>query len=67
MREKIGTPWYVAPEVLNRQYDKRCDLWSVGVVTYTLLSGSLPFKGANTAELYKKIKAVDYSFCGNVW
>jgi len=62
MREKIGTAWYVAPEVLNKQYDMRCDLWSVGVVTFALLSGSLPFTGQNAAALYKKIREADYNF-----
>ena len=43
MKETIGTAWYVAPEVFDGAYDKRCDLWSIGVVTYVLLSGNLPF------------------------
>ena len=31
MRTKLGTPYYVSPEVLEGIYDKRCDLWSIGV------------------------------------
>ena len=34
-----GTPYYIAPEVIHGDYDKRADLWSLGVVTYYLLSG----------------------------
>ena len=60
MHEKIGTAFYVAPEVLDKEYDMRCDLWSVGVVTFVLLSGNLPFKGYNTATLYKKIREADF-------
>ena len=39
-----GTPCYIAPEILSNQpYDKRCDLWSLGVILFLLLSGELPF------------------------
>lgn len=39
MDEFKGTPYYIAPEVIDGDYDKRADLWSLGVVTYVLLSG----------------------------
>ena len=67
MHEKIGTAFYVAPEVLDRKYDMRCDLWSLGVVTFALLSGDLPFKSYTAAELNKKIREAEYSFNGTVW
>ena len=40
-----GNPVYEAPEVLNNSYNEKCDIWSIGVIFYYLLSGELPFMG----------------------
>lgn len=45
MTDKVGTLYSMAPQVLAGDYDERCDLWSVGVVAYLLLSGNQPFWG----------------------
>jgi serine/threonine protein kinase len=52
--EPFGTLSYVAPEVLLQQpYDKTVDLWSLGVVAYLLLSGTLPFDDDNEKEIVR--------------
>jgi formylglycine-generating enzyme required for sulfatase activity len=50
-----GTPLYMAPEAFNRKRNQQTDLWSVGVILYQMLSGRLPFAGADIAELYGAI------------
>jgi len=67
LTSQVGSPTYVAPEVLtseHKPYDKAVDMWSVGVIAYVLLTGCFPFydEERNYAELYKKIIAVDYVF-----
>jgi len=54
--EKLGTPYYIAPEVLNKKYNEKCDLWSIGVITYIILSGMPPFNGNTDQEIMKKVK-----------
>ena len=49
----VGTPYYVAPEVLNGNYGIECDCWSIGVIMYIILSGFLPFSG-NTPDIVFK-------------
>lgn len=50
MRRSCGTLSYLAPEVLKQCYTSQCDLWSVGVITYIILSGSMPFSGSQIAQ-----------------
>eukprot|EP00640_Fibrocapsa_japonica_P006530 CAMPEP_0113951730 /NCGR_PEP_ID=MMETSP1339-20121228/87644_1 /TAXON_ID=94617 /ORGANISM="Fibrocapsa japonica" /LENGTH=183 /DNA_ID=CAMNT_0000960069 /DNA_START=81 /DNA_END=628 /DNA_ORIENTATION=- /assembly_acc=CAM_ASM_000762 len=67
-----GTPQYFAPEVLQRRgtvrgqgrYGKEADMWSLGVICYILLSGTMPF---NDAELYDHIENANYTMEGQEW
>ena len=61
---KVGSPYYIAPEVLNKSYNEKCDIWSAGVVLYVMLTGNFPFIGHSSNELFSKIKTGKYRCSG---
>ena len=63
----VGTPLYTSPEVLNNNYNEKCDIWSCGVIMYMMLSGQPPFKGENDEEIYQSIKKAKYNFNDEIW
>ncbi|NP_001120114.1 death-associated protein kinase 2 [Xenopus tropicalis] len=59
----FGTPEFVAPEIVNYEpLGLAADMWSIGVITYILLSGASPFLGENKQETLSNITAVNYEF-----
>lgn len=68
MTTPVGTPHFVAPEVLSSlPYGKEVDLFACGVIMYWLLSAHLPFNDADPNRLADSIKRVDYNFGHEVW
>jgi len=67
MNNLVGTPYYIAPEVLRRNYNKSCDLWSVGVIAYILLCGYPPFNGRNNEETHRLVLKGLLSFPSEEW
>ncbi|XP_056177919.1 death-associated protein kinase 2-like isoform X3 [Falco biarmicus] len=58
-----GTPQYIAPEVINYEpLSSATDMWSIGVITYILLSGLSPFQGETDAETLSNVVAGAYEF-----
>ena len=66
-RNVVGSCYYIAPEVLEKKYNEKCDLWSIGVIMYILLSGKPPFNGFNEEEIYKKILNGSYDLKSEPW
>ena len=64
---KVGSPYYIAPEVLKKNYNKKCDIWSAGIILYVMLLGKLPFHGKNTEELLNNISKGVYKKSGTEW
>merc|ERR1719146_230118 len=63
-----GSDFYLAPELIKQEeYGREIDIWSVGVVTYVLLSGSLPFFHNVLHKLYRQIVERDLSFPDQAW
>jgi len=62
MHSVSGTPFYIAPEVLAREYTLAVDCWSVGVMMYLMLSGHPPFPGRRTEEVFFKIRIGHFDF-----
>lgn len=58
-----GTPNYLAPEIVNNcGHSYEVDVWSLGVIMYTLLYGRPPFETSDVKKTYKRIKECQYTF-----
>lgn len=51
LNARVGTPYYIAPEVLYRKYNEKCDIWSLGVILYMIIFNYPPFKGVDAPQV----------------
>jgi calcium-dependent protein kinase len=57
---RVGSPYYMAPEILDGKYDYLTDMWSVGVILFVMMTGEYPFPGKIQKEVFEKIRRGTY-------
>ena len=64
----MGTISYIAPEIHEgKPYDKAVDIWSLGIILYFMLSGTLPFEGEDDKDRVRKIIKCKLEFKDDAW
>jgi calcium-dependent protein kinase len=57
----LGTAYYIAPEVLQKKYDERCDIWSLGALLHIIATATAPFMGDGDMEIIENVKKNNYN------
>lgn len=67
LRLRAGTPEYMSPQVIDGRYDARADLWSCGVVMYSLLCGYVPFRGQSESGIFTAVRRGNFTWPEKDW
>lgn len=67
LKDAVGTVYTMAPELIQGRYDSKADIWSLGVLSFMLLSSSMPFYGQTRSQVIKKIMRGKYHFGSRRW
>lgn len=57
---RVGSPYYMAPEMIEGNYSKASDMWSIGVIMYLIMTGRQPFEGVDQRDVYRNILKGNY-------
>jgi calcium-dependent protein kinase len=60
-------PYFTAPELYTKNYSEKCDIWSLGVILFVLLSGFPPFTGQSEKQIQHSSRQGSYSLEGQNW
>ncbi len=63
---EINLPYYISPEILEMDFNNKCDIWSIGIILYEMLHGYLPFKGKDYEEVIYNIKNSNIYYDSNL-
>jgi len=67
LHKPLGTCYYVAPEVLKKEYNEKCDIWSCGVIMFFLLCGHPPFMGSTEKRILERVLLGHFDFDESEW
>jgi calcium-dependent protein kinase len=67
LTKQAGTAYYIAPEVINKNYTYKADMWSIGVILYIMMSGCPPFEGNNEDEIFHNTLNGELKFTAPEW
>jgi calcium-dependent protein kinase len=62
LTQELGTIYYIAPEVFKNHYNEKADIWSIGIILYTMLCGHPPYRGSKEEDIKRKILAGKLDF-----
>ena len=63
----VGSVYYMAPELIKRNYTEKWDIWSIGIIAYILLAGYPPFQGINQERILRSVLEDKLLFIGDEW